>query len=350
MQPRSHLHGLAACEDPCLDQHDTLASRPAQPRFRDYPLPARLLLATLRLQAHSQETPTLDGHVQNCLRRLLDSSADSGRIDSAVATASRIALSRTRSPLQIQRVNAMWVSHDEHALLDAASAHLQGRHRLCAARMQWLMDNEASGEFIEAITTLAQCSAFATLGPHALSRNPGRLIEEREMDGTRHDTVICCSDLAFAEQLVLNSARLWVKCMLQNVNSFAALTRLSQCLGLRRLDTTLHSILQLTAFNATRQFDVRCFCCHELSPDEARLLATMASLASGKLGESVEHMNQWLPADCVQKILGNIATRRIKLLEWHSSLPMRNWDFDSLTQRQVLFDVSHSAHGTHAVH
>ena len=109
----------------------------------------------------------------------------------------------------------------------------------------------------------------------------------------------------------------------------------------------LHNLLLETAYKATRQVDIRCLCCLELSPDEARILATLSYLQHGRPAAAVTHLEQWFADVSIQRVLTYSAQMRHSLKSLDNPLPLRQWDFEGMLQRQVLFE--HGRTGTHLV-
>lgn len=315
-----------------------------------YPFPARLLLSVLRLSGGRHEISDLDRCLLDSLGRILDATSSRQQTILAVNRISSIALTGTRSPLKILDTGSAELSDDEQLLIDAASQQLRGRHCAAVSRLQWLMNPEASRQFLESIDIIGKVDCFRQYGAHALVPCTVRLRSRDNKDDIRHNSVLKCADLGPVELLVINLTRVWVKCISLRINNLVAVQRLSSCLGLSGLDTTMHDILHRTAYHSTRQFDVRCLCCEEVSPDEARLLATLAAVGHGLPGESVEHLNHWLPPTSVQGVLAQVSGNRKNLFEHDFSLPLRQWDFAGLVQRQILFDQERTDQANHSVH
>lgn len=321
-----------------------------QRTLSSYALPARLLLAALRLNGDTREMSDLDRCLLDSIGRILDSSSNRQQTIAAVNQFSSIALTRTRSPLKIPSPGSVELSDDEQLLIDAASRQLQGHHSAAVSRLQWLMDPETSRHFLQSIDIIADADCFRQHGMYALAPCPVRLGSQDDEKGIRHNSVLQCADLSLEERLLVNVTRVWVKCISLRISSLSAVHRLSSCLGLSGLDTTMHDILHRTAYHATRQFDVRCLCCEEVSPDEARLLATLAAVGHGLPGESVEHLNHWLPPTSVQSVLAKVSGNRKNIFQHDFSLPSRQWDFAGLAQRQILFDQDRTQQAEHNVH
>ncbi|MGQ7843663.1 hypothetical protein ACUNV4_04220 [Granulosicoccus sp. 3-233] len=315
-----------------------------------YALPARLLLAVLRLSGERQEISDLDRCLLDSLGRILDSSSARRQSIEAINQAASIALTGTRSPFDVMEAGSARLSNDEQLLIDAASQQLRGRHSTAMARLQWLMNPHASRQFLQSIDAIGHSALFRHHGAYALVPSPARLKLQHDKSDMRHNSVLQCADLSPGELLVVNVARVWVKCISLRLNSLVAVHSLGACLGLEGLVTTIHDILHRTAYHATRQFDVRCLCGEEVSPDEARLLATLAAFGHGRPGESVEHLNHWLPETSVQGVLAQVSENRNISFEHDFSLPSRQWDFAGLVQRQILFDHDRKDQAERSIH
>lgn len=316
----------------------------------DYALPARLLLAIVRLSCKPGDVSDLDRCLLDGFGRILDASPARRASIAAINQLSAVMLAQTRTPPKLQHVTSGDLSVDEQLLIDAASHQLRGRHHTATSRLQWLMNPEASRQYLQAVDVLGKLDLFRQYNTHSLAPGYNRIVPGASRDCSRHLSVIHCRDLTPNERLIVNVARAWVKCISLRINSLTAVRHLSTCLGFSGLDTTMHDILHRTAYHATRLFDVRCFCCEEVSPDEARLLATLAAFEHGLPGESTELMNHWLPPTSVQGVLAQVSENRNKLSSHDMSLPMRQWDFAELEKRQILFNQDPTGHVEHSVH
>lgn len=309
-----------------------------------FSIPARMLIATIRLAGTETEMPPLERCVLDTIGRVLDSGNQRERTIDAVNRFSVVALTRTRLPITINNNTPGTLSNDELILLKGASQIANSKFKEAHDSLQWLMETSVRNQFICALESLSSVKCFKTLGTHAFTENSFKAHIAETNVSQNHCTILQCDDLSLSELLIVNAIRLWVRGVSIGFSSEGALHSLANHLGLTDFADPLHNLLLETAYKATRQVDIRCLCCLELSPDEARLLAIISSLQHGQPAAAATHLEQWLIDESIQRVLAHSTQMRHSLKSLNNPLPLRQWDFEGMLQRQRLFE--HGRAGT----
>ncbi|MFT6876712.1 MAG: hypothetical protein ACJAZF_002835 [Granulosicoccus sp.] len=312
-----------------------------------FSIPARMLIATIRLAGTETAMPPLERCVLDTIGRILDSGDQRERTIDAVNRFSVFALTRTRLPITMNTNTLSTLTNDELILLKGASQIANNNFKEAHDSLQWLMETKVRNQFICALKTLSSAKCFKTLGTHAFTANSFTASIDGKYVSQHHCTILKCDDLSLSELLIVNAIRLWVRGISIGFSSEGAIHSLANHLGLADFADPLHNLLLETAYKATRQVDIRCLCCLELSPDEARILATLSSLQHGRPAAAVTHLEQWFADVSIQRVLTYSAQMRHSLKSLDNPLPLRQWDFEGMLQRQVLFE--HGRTGTHLV-
>lgn len=282
--------------------------------------------------------------------RLIDSGENRIQTIEAINTFCSIALTQTRMPLEISDAPTSTLLLDEINLIEATAHVTLGNYDKAHMCLQWYMEKNVRTQFIDTIQTLSNARCFKSYGQYSFLPNCFLVSEERGAKSVRHWSVQNTAELTISEQLVVNTSRLWVRGIALGFSSESATHCLANHLHLPGFADLIHNFLYQTATNAKREFDIRCLCCKEISPDEARLLATLSALHHGRPAEAVEHLNDWLPSNSIQRLLTQAANIRLSLAKLGNVLPLREWDFHELVQRQILFDHQLTTNGHASVH
>lgn len=311
---------------------------PSTTRLSHLSMPARLLVATLRLCGLDNKIPPLERSVLDAIGRVIDAGEDRNKTIDAVNQYSAAALMKTRQPLNILKRPHPFLSHDEHCLLKAASQVANDQVGEASDTLEWYMEPATRKQFIHTLQSLSTTGCFSSLGCHVFTASRFNATIDQTDTVQRHESVLKCNDLSVAERLIINASRLWVRAISLGICSESAIRCLAQNLALPGFAEMIHSLLHETAHHATHQFDMRCLCCDEVSPDEARLLAAIAAIQHGHPTEAVNHLEQWFAPASVLRIMSAAPRIRYAMNELRGPLPLRNWDFESLLQRQMLFN------------
>lgn len=319
-------------------------------QLRELALPSRLLIAVMRISGRTTAIPPLERCVLDTLGRVIDSGPE--RVETLVAINQLCSMisAQTRFRLDIEDKTSATLSNDESLIIKALAQLARGEIEQVHATLEWIMEKRVRNQFIGAANLLLHSHGYAMSGPSVFST--------RSLCGTRADqpwtqfepAVHHCDQLSTSELLVLQTTRLWVKGVFIGFDSGAALQYLSAHLCIGSLDIMLHNIMLETGSRAIRPFDARCLCCTEVSPDEARLLASLATLADGDVELSRHHFLKWLPESSVSHLLQAQPEFLSALHQLPEPLPRREWDFDELRMRQVKYFEKEQANGHHHLH
>lgn len=264
------------------------------------------------------------------------------RLEESLASLSAIALGlgeAGRLPESKAKIDDDRVTAREEGLLGALAAYQQRDEDLAARLIEWLVLRPEQNRLALAVKTLAKIMVEAGLlipqGPEN-QRPRARLAALAGDAGFRSGApqplpyASDWQDLTLAERHLLGGCRLWVQAYRKKQDPLAAL-RLH--FGQRpAIDPglSLHAILRNTTLTATRPVDVRCLRCPGLSPDEARLLASVAHLQYDSTEAAKAALGDWLPPSALRMTLDAARGLATALAMTCDALPLRAWDFAAL--------------------
>lgn len=309
----------------------------------DYPIPVRLLIATIRLCGADSTTAPVERCTLDTVGRLLDSGEQRASTIDSINRFCAIVLTQTRLALDIPCHPKEKMTGDEIALIKAASQIHTGNIDDAHMTLQWYMERSVRLEFIEVIQTLTAARCFKAFGAHVFVANKFTADVQLASGQTRHRSLVFTSDLSLSEQIILNTSRLWARGVSLGFSSESAAHCLCSHLVLAGFAPYIHLILYQTATQATREFDMRCLCSNEISPDEARLLATFSALFHGRPAEAITRLGEWLPEQSIQSVMTQTSYIKYALDKLGDAPPLRDWDYTELTHRQLLFDLKRNS-------
>ncbi len=338
---------------PCTDKSTSRSLRQIT-HLAEIPVESRLLLGILRMASYQGELPSPEAQVLDALGRILDPSEDRIRTLGHLQTLNQCVLAKTKRELEIRNHPAQMLSDDEHVIMNNLSSLAQGQPN--DIELDALMNETAQHLFRTAsryvLTKPSMDGLYRTdnkrwpTDDHNEGMQPN--VQLLQQDTHILGSVLKCKDLSFHETAIVTIVRLWVRGIATQYNSDLAVNLLCAHLSLPRLGQAMLTILRQTATSAHRQMDIRCICCPELSPDEARILSAMSALLHNRIREYQKHLSDWLPREQAQPAYLLSLSEFLTHKQPHTVLPLRNWDFKLLRARQPLFELgAPDAHQTY---
>ncbi len=255
------------------------------------------------------------------------------RLGQAMATFDQMigALRRgARAPLDVRAVEDDMVSNHEATVLAILAAFQSDD----AGQASWLVDTLVhrcerrafaggaygfAGALAEAGHRLPPDGRRA---PRTVDAKPS-LPAERAQPHARE-----LSFLSAGEQTIIAGIRLWVHVLKRQGDAMAALRTHFEFHCIPDAAVSLHAVLDHSRLSATRSIDVRCPKCPGLSPDEARILHSVALLQRDDRAAASAELSSWLPPPVVRLTLFAVDGLAQALAAAHTRLPLRNWRFE----------------------
>lgn len=124
-------------------------------------------------------------------------------------------------------------------------------------------------------------------------------------------------ELSFPEQLILWTTRYWADGYRQNYSPFETLKETYRRANCPESLLLLDSFLSLMVAGRSRPVDIRCPCCDGISPDEWRILQSIALAQTGKVFQISGMISHFMEPATVRHCLPLV-------LEWAENLGAQN--------------------------
>jgi len=306
-------------------------------------LESRVLLAIIRLSSHEGDLSILDREVLDTLGRIVDGRHRREATIDAINRLNIAVLVRTRRRLAIDNAPSVSLSDDERGLLDSLDSLRQDPCTPGEQLLNGQIEPAWQPEFRQAaLAVTGAIGRRASLPARAMLSSAARVHRPRP-------PVRDIDALELGEVTTLLMIRLWVRGIGMRFSGTEAVRLMGDHVAEPVLAEVVCAILDGTARSLRRHFDVRCLCCSEPSPDEARVLAAIAALAGGRLADYGHRLLAWLPAEEADRLMLGTGAASYPLHVSGARLPCRNWNIATLVARQPLFAPPTGVEG-HTVH
>ena len=306
-------------------------------------LESRVLLAIIRLSSHEGTLSIIDREVLDTLGRIVDGRHRREATIDAINRLNVAVLARTRRRLAIDNAPSLLLSDDERGVLDSLDSLRQDPRTPGDELLNGQIEPARQSEFRQAaLGVIGAIDRRTSLPAKTMLSSAARVQKPRP-------PVQDIDALELGEVTTLLMIRLWVRGIGMNFSGGAAVRLMGDHVAEPVLAEVVCAIMDGTARSLRRPFDVRCFCCSELSPDEACVLDAIAALAGGRLADYGHRLLAWLPAEEADRLMLSAGAASYPLHVSGARLPCRQWDIATLVARQPLFAPPTGAEG-HVVH
>lgn len=318
-----------------LAQPGSIQASSASPtRFRDLPLPARLLLAVPRARGRSLKAPIAARYVLDTLGRIIDAGSERQHTIEAVNLLAEILINSASRAEQPDPAGSEWLSSTENLVLCLLCKIHGGQAEEARNLARHCLDAPSIEPFSKAATALCSADCFRRGGSHVFT--PSWQGMPNHNGPMEHRSVIETCELSLGEAVLLNSLRLRKRTLSYAGLGAKVVPLLCQHAALPELQTVIDAVLVEAIRHSAHPPSFQCLCCPDISAVEAMYLDTLANFSAGDAVRTQRHLSEWLPSESVERLLSRSADFQNILRQIGTPLPTRQWDVQELRAREAL--------------